>query len=157
MSRPVDVEVLLLGLRDGHLVAEVRRSPLSDASPDKAALDLAGAAVLSHSTSWRDDGGVLVLTYAVVTAQAQGLPVLEPSVVCSTDPRRPSPPALHGHHVVAHAVRHLSDLLHRDPVVAAALVDLPQLVAAVRDAASTMPVAPHREAHDLARSTRQPA
>jgi hypothetical protein len=102
-----------------------------------------------------DDEGTLVLTYAVVRppeAPAARAAVLEePSVVCSEDARRPAPPVLHSHHVVAHAVRHLSDLADRDPVVSAALAAQPLMVRALRAAARSTPVAPHAEAHALAR------
>jgi len=156
-QRQVDLEVLRLALGgDDRLTWEVRRVPLGPGHPDQEALGLAGevpGAVL-HSTSWRDDDGVLVLTYAVVLPLGAALsaPLLEPSVVCSSDPRRPSPPVLHVHHVVAHAVRHLSDLLRRDPVVIAALAAHPEVVRALHKAAGTMPVAPHTQAHELARS-----
>ena len=160
--RPVEVEVVLLGLTDGdRLTWEVLRAPLGPGTPDSAALALAGAAAgpVCHSTSWRDDGGTLVLTYAVVrpTGPKSAAVVLEePSVVCSEDPRRPAPPSLHAHHVVAHAVRHLSDLAERDPVVAAALQQVPALERALRVAALSIPVAPHAEAHALARLPHEP-
>jgi hypothetical protein len=157
-ARPVDVEVVLLGLTgDERLSWQIVRAPLGAATPDDAALTLAGDAAgpVCHSTSWRDDDGTLVLTYAVVRppeAPAASAAVLEePSVVCSEDARRPAPPVLHAHHVVAHAVRHLSDLADRDPVVAAALGTQPLLERALRLAALSTPVAPHAEAHALAR------
>jgi hypothetical protein len=157
-GRPVDVEVVLLGLTAAEeLTWQVLRAPLGPGTPDAEALALAGAAAgpVSHSTSWRDEDGTLVLTYAVVRAAGpvSGPEVVleEPAVVCSEDARRPAPPVLHGHHVVAHAVRHLSDLAGRDPVVAAALRHLPALSRALRAAALSTPVAPHAEAHALAR------
>jgi len=155
--REVDLEVLLLALDgDDRLTWEVRRAPIGPGHPDQEALDLAGQVpgAVSHSTSWHDDDGVLVLTYAVVApvSAARAALLVEPSVVCSSDPRRPSPPVLHVHHVVAHAVRHLSDLLRRDPVVTAALAAHPKVVHALHEAAGTMPVAPHTQAHELARS-----
>lgn len=156
-TRPVQVEVVLLGLTDDELLTwQLLRGALGPGSPDDAALELAGAATgpVCHSTSWRDDDGTLVLTYAVVSAAptpgSAGAVLREPSVVCSEDPLRPAPAVLHAHHVVAHAVRHLSDLADRDPVVAAALADQPRLLAALRRAAAGMPVAPHAEAHALA-------
>lgn len=155
--RQVELEVLLLALDgDDRLTWEARRAPLGARHPDQEALELAGhvSGALSHSTSWRDDDGDLVLTYAVVSPVSgpRSMPLVEPSVVCSSDPRRPSPPVLHVHHVVAHAVRHVSDLLRRDPVVTAALADHPALVRALHEAAEAMPVAPHTRAHELARS-----
>jgi hypothetical protein len=157
-GRPVDVEVVLLGLTGADRLSwQLLRGPLGPGTPDAAALALAGddAGPVCHSTSWRDDDGTLVLTYAVVRP-AGPVPVAaveleEPSVVCSEDARRPAPPVLHGHHVVAHAVRHLSDLADRDPVVAAALRHRPALERALRRAALSTPVAPHAEAHALAR------
>jgi hypothetical protein len=160
--RPVDVEVVLLGLTGaGGLTWELLRAPLGEAPPDEAALALAGehAGPVCHSTSWRHEAGILVLTYAVVRASGSsgtGALLEEPSVVCSPDARRPAPPVLHAHHVVAHAVRHLDDLAGRDPVVAAALLEQPALLRALRRAAGCTPVAPHAEAHALARGRSSP-
>lgn len=155
--RQVDLEVVLLALDgDGRLTWEASRAPLGAGHPDLRALELAGhvPGALSHSTSWRHEDGDLVLTYAVVSPVSgpRATPLVEPSVVCSSDPRRPSPPVLHVHHVVAHAVRHLSDLLRRDPVVTAAMADRPALVRALHEAAAAMPVATHTQAHEMARA-----
>jgi hypothetical protein len=151
--RAVDVEVVLLGTGDGVLTWEARRRPLGDAAPDEAALALAGADLgpVSHSTSWRDDAGTLVLTYGVVRSTAGGEPPVAPSVVCGPDAHHPAPEVLHGHHVAAHAARHLADLVDRDPVVATALADRSDLVLLL-GAVQTAPVAPHAEAHVLARA-----
>jgi hypothetical protein len=162
-ARQVDVEVVLLGLDDEQrLTWQVRRAPLGLRAPDDAALALAGTAAgpVCHSTSWRDDDGTVVLTYAVLRppgpVPGRSVVLEEPSVVCSQDPRRPTPPVLHVHHVVAHAVRHLSDLADRDPVVSAALGEQPLMARALRSAALGTPVAPHAEAHALARLPHEP-
>lgn len=159
-ARPVDVEVVLLGLdRDRRLGWRALRAPLDGSHPDDAALALAGdVGPVCHSTSWRVDGDVVVLTYAVLHGGPvpDAEPLERPSVVCSTDALRPTPAVLHGHHVAAHAVRHLSDLLLRDPVVAQALADEPALAQALHDAARAMPVAPHDDAHRLAAQAHQP-
>lgn len=122
-SREVDVEVVLLREAAGSIAYRVLRAPLQDDDhPDLAALLLAGCAApsVSHSTSWRMDDDVVVLTYAVVpdpdpSAPAQTLG--EPTIVWSGDATRPSPKELHAHHVVAHAVRHLANLRATDPGV----------------------------------------
>ena len=161
--RRVDVEVVLLGLTPGEqLTWQLLRAPLPASAPDDAALALAGeqAGPVCHSTSWRHDDGTLVLTYAVVRpagSTGAGTVLEQPSVVCSQDARRPAPPVLHAHHVVAHAVRHLADLAERDPVVAAALLEQPALERALRRAARSTPVAPHAQAHALARERSAPA
>jgi len=100
------------------------------------------------------------LTYAVVRpagSSEAGTVLEQPSVLCSRDARRPTPTVLHAHHVVAHAVRHLADLAERDPVVAAALLEQPGLELALRSAARGTPVAPHAQAHALARARHRPA
>jgi len=161
--RQIDVEVVLLGLTgDERLTWQVLRAPLGPGAPDEAALALAGPAAgpVCHSTSWRHEEGAVVLTYAVLrspgSASGPAAVLEEPSVVCSEDPRRPAPPVLHAHHVVAHAVRHLADLADRDPVVAAALGTQPLMERALRTAALCTPVAPHAQAHALARLPHEP-
>ena len=162
MSWSVAVEALLLRrLEDGLLAfRRVVRDAPPDADLDAFARELAGAldgpagAVL-HSTSWRvDRPGRLVVTYAALPDPEPGrpaVPLLEPAVVVGATPLRPSPPVLHGHHVAAHAVRHLADLAQRDPVVRAAAALQPGLwEAVVRTAARTPAAGSHEEAHLLA-------
>lgn len=106
--------------------------PLSaHAAPDDAARRLAGLdnaanpATVLHSTSWRyDPGGHVVLTYAVLpdpdpTAPATLLDSNE--IARGSHPGRPAPDHIVGANVVAHAIRHLAQLVDTDPVVAAAL------------------------------------
>lgn len=72
-------------------------------------------------------------------------------VVTSPDPTRPSPPTLHEHHVVAHAVRHLANLQRTDPTIrrAVAAADSPSwrhLLAA----AGTVRTGSHDDIHNRA-------
>jgi len=118
------------------------------------ALDGAAGAVL-HSTSWRAERpGRLVVTYAALPDPEPDLPavpLLAPAVVVGSTALTPSPPDLHAHHVAAHAVRHLADLVERDPVVRAAAALQPALWSAVaRTAACTPAAGSHAQAHRLA-------
>lgn len=94
-----------------------------------------------------------MLTYTVVPdpEPAAGTPLREPSIVCSGDPLRPSPPVLHAHHVAAHGARHLVFLADTDPTVRRAARQAPGLWAALRAAVHSLPVAEHGPAHALAR------
>ncbi|MGD9529963.1 hypothetical protein [Pseudonocardia sp.] len=110
---------------------------------------VAGPATVCHSTSWRHEAGTVVLTYAALPDPRPGLPAATldaPAVLCSEDPLRPAPAGLHGHHVVAHAVRHLAYLAAHDPVVArAAAADRTGVWRAVLHGAAGMPVGTHVE------------
>ena len=97
----------------------------------------------------------MVLTYAAVPdpdPAAGAVDLSAPAVVCSGDPLRPSPPGLHSHHVAAHAVRHLADLLHRDPGIAEAVRTSrrPEVWDAVERSAVGMPTGIHDRAHRAA-------
>jgi hypothetical protein len=154
----VAVEVVALSLdpdpRDGAdpvLGYRVLRGDVEPGEhPDVSALLVAGCASpdVSHSTSWRWEDGSVVLTYALVPDPAPGPTVRhlhDPAVVWSGDPTRPSPPALHEHHVVAHAVRHLAGLIGTDPGIArVAAEDRTGLWAAIAWHAD-LPVARHSE------------
>jgi hypothetical protein len=158
----VDVEIVVLTCPGPgpHLGYQVRRDALgAGEAPDDAARRLAPATGLEvlHSTSWRFEAGRVVLTYAAVAAggpAAPGdvLPLEEPAVLSSGDPLAPAPPALHLHHVVAHAVRHLAQLTTSDPAVAAAAFRsaAPALWAAIREASRDMPTGTHAETHRAA-------
>ena len=162
MSWSVVVEVLLLRrLADGLLAfRQVRDEAPRDADLDRVAHELAGpldgpAGAVLHSTSWRvERAGRLVVTYAALPDPDPGrpaVPLLEPAVVVGPTSLRPSPEVLHGHHVAAHAVRHLADLAQRDPVVRAATALQPELWEAVaRTAARTPAAGSHEQAHLLA-------
>jgi hypothetical protein len=164
VSWPVLVEVVLLRLGpDGHLEHRTVASELASPSDvDDHALALSGGlasdAVL-HSTSWRQEQGRLVLTYAALpdpnpAAPAQSL--VAPSVVAGSTSLRPSPDVLHAHHVAAHAVRHLADLAERDPVVTAAAAQQPQLWAEVTRTARRTPTGTHDVVHALAEGSVEP-
>ncbi|MGE3287127.1 MAG: hypothetical protein AB7J32_13635 [Pseudonocardia sp.] len=105
------------------------------------------AGTVCHSTSWRHEAGTVVLTYAALPDPHPGLPAAPldaPAVLCSADPLRPAPAGLHGHHVAAHAVRHLAYLAAHDPVVArAAGQDRTGVWRAVLHSAAGMPVGTH--------------
>lgn len=141
----VEVEIVLLRIGDHGLDYRYDRGRMwGGEHPDDAALRLAGhyPISISHSTSWRFETGVVVLTYAVLPdpmPQRPAVPLLQPAVVCSADPRRPSP-AARPHHVAAHAVRHLSELVRTDPIVRRAALDPAdrELWAAIQHAAASM-------------------
>ena len=154
----VAVEVVLLRLVPGTgLAYRAVRVPVATGQDlDAAALAASGlqddTAVL-HSTSWRQETGTVVLTYAALPdpdETSPAVPLTAPSVVAGGTSLRPSPEVLHLHHVVAHAVRHLSDLAVRDPVVRAAADRRPELWQAVLATAVGIPTGTHDVAHALA-------
>jgi hypothetical protein len=122
------MEVLLLSERDGRLRYRAQQAPLESGwHPDDLAACLAAVpvcdrAALLHSTSWRYEGGAVVLTYAALP-DPQPDPVTFPlsvdAMVYSPGPLAPSPPHLDLDGVAAHAGRHLALLLATDPVVQA--------------------------------------
>lgn len=162
---PVVVEVILLRVsaRDrACLQYRACRSGLSSSvTPDELALRIwlgagSGTSVsVVHSTSWRFEAGLgVVLTYAALPdpdPEADAVELVSPTVVCSEDPRRPQPQGLHGHHVAAHAVRHLNDLAGRDPTVAAAAraEEHAELWEQIHRAAQRVPTLTFRDAHPL--------
>ncbi len=159
-SPAVRVEVLFLRLDDDGEVAWRRADgPVPQGtSPHEVALRLCGGpgrATFLHSTSWRyEDEQELVLTYTALPDPDPGAPavaLVDPCIVSSGDAVRPQPELLHLHHVVAHAVRHVAELVGRDPVVAeAARHGDPDLWRRVVEVAATTPTATHDRAHRLA-------
>lgn len=152
--------MVLLAPTARGLTYRVLRAALGEhTTPDEHALGVSGLVdgrpgAICHSTSWRTEDELVVLTYAATPDPYPQLaaPLDEPSVICSQDPLRPRPPHMHAHHVAAHAARHLAYLAEHDPTVQAALVQLPELLAQLRSLAATVPVAPHGLAHALAQS-----
>jgi hypothetical protein len=152
--------VLLSVAADGTLAYRVLTSNLPPAAdPDAAALAVSGldrqpplVGAVSHATSWRaTPGGGLVLTYtALPDPDATGaVPLKDPSIVCSADPLRPAPAALHAHHIAAHGARHLAYLASTDPIVRRSAATAPQIWALLASTAHA-PVACHDRAHALA-------
>lgn len=154
---PAFVELILLRLReDGRIGYRTLTGPVAeDDHPDAVALSLVDPPVpaigtVCHSTSWRWSDGSIVLTYAMVPDPAPAEPTEPldaPSVVTSGDALRPSPPFLHGPHVAAHAVRHLSFLAATDPTTGDAARARPLLWGAIDAAARTTPVGEHSDVH----------
>jgi hypothetical protein len=160
MTAAVSVELVVLALGHGGVLGW--KSAMAPAAPgvdpDDVAWSLAQDAggLLSHSTSWRWDGGRVILTYATVLGSAadgsfERLP--EPAIVGSDDVTHPRPRVVHGHHIAAHAIQHLADLARRDPVVRRAALSpaTAEVWAAIRTVAGSIPtdshVRAHREAH----------
>jgi len=153
------VEVLYLRVdRAGEpgLAYRTVRHPLDGGTtPDELAGQAgpSGAGSVVHSTSWRHEVGVgVVLTYAALPDPDPSVPaetLVAPTVVCSEDATRPQPHGLHGHHVAAHAVRHLAELAERDPTVAVAAREREhhELWRQVRRVAGSTPTLSFREAH----------
>lgn len=86
------------------------------------------APLLVHSTSWRLEGGRVVLTYAVVVERPRVLNEnLADEPVSRADLARGDamgpPPEIGVSHVLEHAFRHLSWLVKDDPAVRTALPD----------------------------------
>lgn len=144
----VEIEVVLLRPLGAGLGYRTLRAPLDGAAPDRAALELAGPArTVCHSTSWRHVApATLVLTYAVLPdpdPACAAVPLLAPAVLSSGDAVRPGPADLDGHHVAAHAVRHLALLSHQDPTIAATVARDRALWDVVRRLAATTPTGTH--------------
>jgi len=124
------VETVLFSVQAGRLAFRVRRKRLSGGDhPDALARRLAGLdrasdrAGLLHSTSWRFEGGVVVLTYAAVPDPTPiGASPLDPErgAPYPMDPLAPGAVRLTPHDVAGHAGRHLSYLRRTDPLVARA-------------------------------------
>jgi hypothetical protein len=112
-----------------------------------------------HSTSWRFDdrsgdnpvgkgkgkgkdkgkgkgkGKRIILTYAILPDPSRSFETfnLDASVVESMDPLRPAPSNLRPENVAAHAVMHVAELSHRNPLIAAQSRLYPELYKAVRE------------------------
>lgn len=158
--RPVAIELVLLRVDAGTPHYRTARVPLpAGCTPDEAALHAATAAcgvrpAICHSTSWRfEQADTLVLTYAALPDADVGSasePLTAPAVVSSGDPLRPAPEQLHGHHVAAHAVRHLALLAREDPTVATVAAADPVTWAALGAAADRTPTGTHASVHRAA-------
>lgn len=149
----VEVVLLRLSAERGLAYRRVRGAAAPGADLDDRALELAGATGVCHSTSWRREGDVLVVTYAALPDGDENQaaePLRRPSIVAGSTPLRPTPPVMHGHHIAAHAVRHLADLAERDPVIRAACADHPALWQAVVASAWSTVTGPHEQVHALA-------
>lgn len=136
MSAPaVVVEVIALSERAGALHFRDLRTPVSGgAHPDDVARQLAGLSPcteggLLHSTSWRVDGGAVVLTYAALPdlRPQDTRPVRLDAASAGAHPLTPSPLTVDLDAVAAHACRHLAMLAVTDTTVEAAARQLPQL------------------------------
>lgn len=93
-----------------------------------------------------------VVTYAALPDPETRLPavaLIAPAVLSSGDPLRPGPADLHGHHIAAHAVRHLAQLGGSDPGIRWAAAEDHDLWTAIRQATAAMPTGTH---HDLLES-----
>jgi hypothetical protein len=135
------VETVLFSVQAGRLAFRVRRKRLAGGGhPDAlarrlAGLDRAGEPTgLLHSTSWRFEGGAVVLTYAAVPDPSPiGATALEPERAAPypMDPLAPGAVHLTAHDVAAHALRHLSYLRRTDPLVAVAAREQAELWEAI--------------------------
>ena len=132
------LEVLILAL-DGRSVVWLKPAHADSlhvglsvpASPGDVVLEALGWYDLSprvvHSTSWRHEGGRLVLTYVAVVEPPATLSAdsLERTVVARTDLARgaaTAPPTGIGvDQVIEHALRHLSWLVRDDAAIAEAI------------------------------------
>ena len=139
------IEVLPVTLRDGQLLC--LRPEHADsfivgwparAKPEEVALraiEQAGLEpIVLHSTSWRQAGEEVILTYlAVVSPPATAPPFWEIAPVTRAELARgdaTAPPRAIGVlQVQEHALRHLAWLLRDDQVIAAALPEWPPLLA----------------------------
>ena len=158
--RAIDVELVLLTSNGETLRYRMRRFPLpGGVTPDEAALsasieDSGAPPTVCHSTSWRYEApGALVLTYAALPGPdhvATGELLEAPAVLSSGDPLRPTPPEVHDHHVVAHAIRHLALLAREDPTVRAVASADPRTWNAIIATAERMPTDTHTAAHAAA-------
>jgi hypothetical protein len=124
------VETVLLSVHAGRLAFRVLRRRLPRGThPDELARRLAGFGPddggLLHSTSWRFDGGVVVLTYAALPdpTPAGATPVdLARPTPYPVDPLAPGRVHLTVHDIAVHACRHLAFLRRTDPLVASGAV-----------------------------------
>lgn len=158
----VDVEVVLLRLEQPRQLCyrTLRRRLAEGETPDDVALLVAGDhPTVSHSTSWRyEPPGLVVLTYAVLPdpdTDVAAVPLVGPAVVCSGNPARPTPANLHGHHIAAHAVRHLAYLARHDPAIAnvARSSRHQELWETLHAVAAGIPSGTHAAAHQQAAGT----
>jgi hypothetical protein len=126
------VETVLFSAHSGNLAYRVRTKRLrGGVHPDALArrlarlarLDCAGTVGLLHSTSWRFDGGAVVLTYAALPdpTPTGAVPLdVDRAAPYPIDPLAPGAVRLTANDVAVHAGRHLSYLRRTDPLVARA-------------------------------------
>ncbi len=134
-SPGVFVEAILLSARDGGLrFRQCRAAVTGGAHPDDVARQLARLSPcteggLLHSTSWRVEDGVVVLTYAALPDldPQHTRPVRLDAMTSGPHPLAPSPATVDLDAVAAHACRHLAMLADTDGTVAAATRLLPHL------------------------------
>jgi hypothetical protein len=123
--RPIHADSVQLGWSPGRTADAVL----------KGALRRYGlSARVLHSTSWRHEGGHVVLTYlAVVTPPERIDPNLTEETVDRTalarGERTAAPATITVDQVLEHALRHLAWLVAEDPVIAAALPEWRGLLA----------------------------
>lgn len=131
------LEVLVVHERAGRIVtlqpihaASVQLGWSPGRTADEVLLGALGryglTARVLHSTSWRHEGGHVVLTYlAVVTPPDRIDPNLTERVVgriaLARGERTAAPASVQVDQVLEHALRHLAWLVAEDPVIAAAL------------------------------------
>ena len=135
ISGPVRAEVLLVAVGETGVV---RTGPCGaapwyiethgDAHPMQVVAEVVAGALgpvdVLHSTSWRWDRGSVVLTFiAIIPADAIGTMATESVARADIVRGGPvdAPPEIDDHHVLEHALRHLSWLVEDDAEVAAAL------------------------------------
>ena len=123
----MEIEVIpfaLAGRVPARLGSLRRRSAAGH--PQEIALELLGLAgltpLLLHSTSWRHEDGLVILTYAAVVADAPAAG-LHPvwSVPLARGSALAPPDRIEEEQVAAHALLHLAWLAGHDAAVAAAL------------------------------------
>jgi hypothetical protein len=135
------LEILILSLDDGGEAIWLKPVHASSLQVGVPATSTPGDVVLEtlgwydleprvvHSTSWRHDGGRLVLTYVAVVERPDALApdTLEPTAVLRSDLARGEatapPTGIDVRQVIEHALRHLSWLLRDDPAIAGAIPD----------------------------------
>jgi CRP/FNR family transcriptional regulator len=139
-------EILPVRLEAGvlHLLRPTgSASWMVDSTPGRSAGELVGAALAAvglaaavvHSTSWRQQGGRLVLTYLAVLSEPAVALGFEDAPMARVEIARGgthgAPAAIDVGQVVEHGLRHLSWLSKDDPVIGPALT--PEWLAKVAD------------------------
>jgi CRP/FNR family transcriptional regulator len=129
-------EILAVRLEGGtiHLLRPTGSASWKvDSATGRSAGELVGAALTAvglrsavvHSTSWRQEGGRLVLTYLAVLSEPDTAAGFEDVAIGRTDLARGgthgAPAAIDVAQVVEHGLRHLSWLSKDDPVIGPAL------------------------------------
>ena len=134
------LEILPVGLNEGKLfwlrpvhAPSLRVGISKSAEPSRVVLDVVASyelhAQIVHSTSWRYEGGRIVLTYVVVVDPPGLLPPdsLELAPIERSELARGAatapPDSITVNAVLEHAVRHLAWLNREDPAIAAELAE----------------------------------